>query len=77
MERHVSGDARMPKNLQANAMPTEGYGLEVDGKMKSQYATAEAAAKVGSELKRKFPYLQIRIFDAKERTRTAVDLAAE
>jgi hypothetical protein len=65
----------MPKNLKANAMPTDGYGMEVDGKMKSYYATAEAAAKVCSELKQKFPQLQVKVFDVKQRTHTVVDLA--
>jgi hypothetical protein len=64
----------MPRNLQANAVPTEGYGLEVDGWIKSQYPTVEAAAKVGLELKQKYPNLQIRVFDAKQRTHTAVEL---
>lgn len=73
-ERHLSGDVRMPGNLKAIVLPTEGYGLEVDGKIKSQYATADAATKAGSELKQKYPHLQIRVFDAKERTRTAVEL---
>ena len=73
----MSVDSKMPRNLQANVRPTEGYGLEVDGKIKSQYATIEVAEKVGSELKRKYPHLQIRIFDAQEQTRTAVKSFAE
>jgi hypothetical protein len=35
------------KNLKANVLPSDGYGLEVDGRVKSEYETAEAAAKVG------------------------------
>jgi len=32
-------------------LPVDGYGLEVDGRVKSQYETAEAASKAGLELK--------------------------
>jgi hypothetical protein len=67
-------DDQRPKNLRANLMPTDGYGLEVDGKMKSQHLTAEAAHKVGLELKTRFPLIQVRIFDAKAQTRTLVEL---
>jgi hypothetical protein len=49
--------------------------LEVDGKMKSQHPTREAATAVGAELKRKFPVLQITIYDAAAKTRTPVDSA--
>ena len=66
-----------PKNLKANVLPSDGYGLEVDGKVKAQYETADAAAKVGLELKRKYPQIQVKVFDAKERTRTAIELTAQ
>jgi hypothetical protein len=42
--------------------------------VKAQYDTAEAAAKAGLELKQKYPFIQVYVFDAKERTRTAVTL---
>src|SRR5674476_922141 len=50
IEQHVGKEENRPKNLKANILPTEGYGLEVDGSVKSQYETAEAAAKAGLEL---------------------------
>jgi hypothetical protein len=75
IEKHVSEDDARPRNLKANLIPTEGYGLEVDGRVKSQYETAEAATKAGLELKRKYPQIQVKVFDAKVRTRTAVELA--
>jgi hypothetical protein len=73
-ERHLGETENRPKNLKANLLPTEGYGLEVDGRVKAQYDTAEAAAKAGLELKQKYPCVQVHVFDAKERTRTAVTL---
>jgi hypothetical protein len=75
-EQHVGEDENRPKNLKANVLPTVGYGLEVDGRVKSQFDSVEAATKAGLELKRKYPFIQIMVFDAKERTRTLVELPA-
>jgi hypothetical protein len=59
--------------MRADILPTEGYGLEVDGKVKHQFDTKEAAEKAGAELKKKFPVVQVKIFDAKARTRTLLN----
>ena len=64
-----------PKNPSANVLPTEGYVLEVDGKFKSEYDSSEVALKAGLELKKKYPHIQVRVYDAKERTRTPVELS--
>ena len=48
--------------------------LEVDGKYKTEYQTSEDALKAGLELKKKFPYIQVYVYGAKERTRTLVSL---
>jgi hypothetical protein len=66
--------ATKPKNPSANLMPTEGYVLEVDGKYKTEYKTSEDAMKAGLELKKRFPHIQVRVYDAKERTYTLVSL---
>jgi hypothetical protein len=71
-EKRMGEDEKRPRNLKANLLPTEGYGLEVDGRVKAQYDSAEAATKAGLELKKKYPFIQVYVFDAKERTRTAV-----
>jgi len=68
-------EEQRPGNLRPNSFPTEGFSLEVDGKIKSQHATAEAATKVGAELKRKFPVIQVMIYDAVAKTRTLVEAA--
>ncbi len=68
-------EERRPRNLPPNAFPTEGFSIEVDGKIKSQHPTAEAAAKVGAELKRNFPVIQVMIYDAATKTRTLVEAA--
>ena len=64
-----------PKNTPANLRPTEGYILEVDGKFKSEYENSEAALKVGLELKKTYPHIQVKVYDAKVRTWTPVELS--
>ena len=73
-EKPASSSTTRPKNPSANVLPTEGYVLEVDGKFKSEYESSEAAMKAGLELKKKYPHIQVRVYDAKERTRTLVEL---
>ena len=69
--------ATRPKNPSANLRPTVGYILEVDGKFKSDYETSAAAMKAGLELKKKYPQIQVIVYDAKERTRTLVELSEQ
>ena len=63
-----------PKNPPANLRPTEGYILEVDGKFKSEFESSEVAMKAGLELKKKYPHIQVKVYDAIERTRAPVAL---
>ncbi len=72
--RNEVGEQR-PRNMSPNTYPTEGFSLEVDGKIKSQHPTADAATKVGAELKHKFPMLKVTIYDAAAKTRTPVQAA--
>jgi hypothetical protein len=51
--------------------------MEIDGKLKSQYETSEEALKAALEIKRKFPHCQVKVFSAKEQTRTLVELSEE
>jgi len=76
-EGPASNGTTRPKNPSANLRPTEGYILEVDGKFKSEYEREVAAMKVSLELKKKYPQIQVRVYDAKERTRTPVELSEE
>jgi hypothetical protein len=71
-EQPQTNGTKRPKNPSANVLPTEGFVLQIDGKFKSEYETAAQAMKAGVELKKKYPYLQVIIYDAKERTRTPV-----
>jgi hypothetical protein len=76
-EQPTNNGTTRPKNPSANLRPTEGYILEVDGKFKSEYESSAAAMKVGLELKKKYPHIQIKVYDAKERTRTPVELSEQ
>lgn len=42
-------------------LPKSGFALEVDGRLKTEFATKEGAEHGATELKRRFPMLQIRI----------------
>jgi len=58
--------------MRADVTITEGYGIEVDGQMKAVFDTQEAAETKARELKTKFPMLQIKIYDAAQRTSAAI-----
>ncbi len=75
-EHHVAEmEEQRPRNIPANTYPTDGFSLEVDAKVKSQHPTLEMATKIGVELKRKFPMVQVTIYDAAAKTRTLVEAA--
>jgi hypothetical protein len=59
-------DERQPRNItRADVLMTEGFGLEVDGRMKTVFPTQEAAQKSAQDVK---------VYDAAEQTRTLVEL---
>ena len=59
----------------ARELPTAGFALEVDGRPKAEFATRDGARAGGEELKKRFPMLQIRIYDAQTKTREEVELS--
>jgi len=67
-------DNKKPENLRANAVPTDGYVLSVDGKLKTRYETSKEAMTAGAKLKENFPVIQVAVFDAVERTYSPVEL---
>jgi hypothetical protein len=58
----------------ARELPTSGYALEVDGRLKAEFATRDGAKTGAQELKMRFPMLRVRIYDAQTRTREEVSL---
>jgi hypothetical protein len=56
-------------------LPASGYALEVDGRVKAEFATRDGAKTGADELKKRFPMLQIRIYDAQTNTREDIGLS--
>ena len=70
----MNQEMKKPTNLRKDVMPTDGYILSVDGKLKKCYETSEEAMSEGSKLKQKFPMIQVAIYDAAEQVSTPVKL---
>ena len=49
-------------------LPTTGYALEVDGRLKTEFETKEGAWTGAEELKKRFPMLRVKIYDAETKT---------
>ena len=56
----------------ARELPALGYALEVDGRLKAEFATRDGAEMGAVELKKRFPMLRIKIYDAQTKTREEV-----
>jgi hypothetical protein len=66
-------EIKRPINLRANAMPTSGFVLSVDGKLKTQYETVTEATTAGVKLKQNYPAIKVEVYDARARVYTQVD----
>jgi hypothetical protein len=53
----------------ARGLPDSGYTLEVDGRLKAEFATRDGAKAGAEELKKRFPMLRVRVYDAQTKTR--------
>ena len=69
-------DEQQPRNIKrADVLMTEGFGLEVDGRMKAVFPTQEEAQKSAENLKARYPLLQVKVYDAAAHTRTRGGIA--
>jgi hypothetical protein len=59
----------------ARELPASGYALEVDGRLKAEFETKDGARAGAQELKRRFPMLQVRIYDAQTQAREEIQLS--
>ena len=50
-------------------LPKSGFALEIDGRLKTEFSAKEGAEHGAIELRRCFPMLQIRIYDAAAHSR--------
>jgi hypothetical protein len=55
-------------------LPAAGYALEVNDRLKAEFATKDGAKAGAEELKRRFPMLRVRIYDAQSKIREEVDI---
>jgi hypothetical protein len=58
----------------ASVLPQTGFALEVDGHLKASFETLEGATSGAQEIKRRFPMLRVKIYDAVAKVR--LDLPA-
>jgi hypothetical protein len=58
----------------ARELPTTGYALEVDGRLKTEFETKEGAMTGAEELKKRFPMLRVKVYDAETKTKTEIQL---
>ena len=48
-------------------LPSSGYAIVVDGCIKAEFATKDGVEAGARDLKRRFPILQVRIYDAESK----------
>jgi hypothetical protein len=72
---HAGVVEKKSDQLDPEVPPKISYKLEVDGRLKAEYPTQEAAMTVALELKRKFPQIRVAIVDTKGPKRIAVELS--
>ena len=64
----IMTEEAQPRNItRADLVLAEGFGLEVDGRMKTVFPTLAAAQKRTRDLKAEFPMLQVGVYDAEKK----------
>ncbi|PAY04024.1 hypothetical protein CK489_32535 [Bradyrhizobium sp. UFLA03-84] len=58
----------------ARRLPASGYALEVDGRLKAEFETRDGAWAGAAELKKRFPILRVRVYDAQTKATEEVPL---
>lgn len=69
----MTEDAKRPTQILADAIPTDGYILTVDGKLKKRYEIEQEATTEAAKLKQRFPVIQVSVYDATAGIHTAVN----
>lgn len=75
-KRTLQTPAHAPMHRITTGLPTSGYALIVDGQVKTEFMTQDNALKAAKELKKRFPMLQTKIYDAENKRSEVIDLAA-
>ena len=58
----------------AKDLPQSGYAVVVDGQIKTEFKTKEGAQNGARDLKRRFPMLQIKVYDAETKLIQEIEL---
>jgi hypothetical protein len=58
----------------ARGLPTSGFALKVVGRLKAEVPAREGARARGEELKKRFPKLRVRFYDAQTNARDEIQL---
>ena len=57
-------------------LPAVGFAMLVDGRVKREFNTEEAAMKAARDLKERFPMLLVKVYDAETRQSETIELVA-
>jgi hypothetical protein len=70
-------EERQPRNAQrTDIIPTDGFIMVVDGKLKSRFDDEQGAREAGTELLVRFPMLRVEVYNAETKIRTKVETAS-
>lgn len=74
LHKPEQSEERQPRNAQrTDIIPTDGFVMVVDGKLKSRFNDEKAAREASVELLVRFPMLRVEIYNAETRVRTKVE----
>jgi len=65
-----------PMSRAGTGLPASGYALIVDGQAKREFDTHDSALKAAKDLKRRFPKLQVKVYDAERKHSEKIEIAA-
>ncbi|MGB8135966.1 MAG: hypothetical protein WCF15_04185 [Pseudolabrys sp.] len=68
----MKSKSEKPAIPRTDMLPTDGYVLSVDGKLKEKFEASEQALAAGLKLKQAYPVLHVQVFDAQARSYTPV-----
>ena len=75
--KETQAEELRPRNAQrADIIPTEGFAMVVDGKLKAGFDDEQVAQAACAELLAKFPTLRVEVYNAETRVRTKVEVAS-
>jgi hypothetical protein len=75
-KRRLAAPAASARTTKASIEPlTTGYALIVDGHVKATFTAKPSALEAGTQLKNRFPRLQVKIYDAENKLSEAVEIA--